>query len=102
MSTKRTLYYGRDKYDTDPDRKFVLIDDQNKSKYVDVKPADDAIAEELAEYCDQECENANYHDFVGAHAALVGILRESLDDEELTNAIMREIAERGGFQELAK
>jgi len=52
--------------------------------------------EELANFCDQNAESRNNHDFVGSHRLLAAMLIKQLGREIATD-IMFEIAEYGGL-----
>lgn len=62
-------------------------------------PADDATLEDIAAFCDMEAESANRHGMVGVHLWLALYLQREVGREAATR-ILREIAERGGLDEL--
>jgi hypothetical protein len=74
--------------------------DESSLKYYPLHRECEPTADQLAEYCDQECENANYHDLVGAHRELVLIISSETDDET-ARKIMLTVAKRGGLHEIA-
>ena len=59
----------------------------------------DLTAKLVAEYLDQQCENRNYHDFCGVHAALAKLLREKVGKEHAA-AILRAILHKGGLDKM--
>lgn len=56
--------------------------------------------EELADFCDQNAESANNHDYVGTHRILAAVLHRLLGREQATS-ILQEIAEYGGLDEMS-
>lgn len=63
-------------------------------------PLGTPTADEYADLCDSEAENANHHDFCGVHKALLALLRNEMVDEGKVVGVMRAIAERGGFMDM--
>lgn len=53
---------------------------------------------ELCQYCDDEAEGANYHQFVGVHEKL-GDLIQKHSTEKAAKEVMYEIATAGGLHE---
>lgn len=58
-----------------------------------------ATASQLAELCDQACENANYHDFVGAHEKLAKLIDDAAGPDA-SRKVLLAIAEAGGLHEI--
>ncbi len=88
----------------DDDANFFLTDD--KSYATESRPAtiEDETPGALADFMDQEAENANQHDFVGVHRALVDILNEEImgvcTPSTVVQRIMRRLVDAGGLMEL--
>lgn len=74
-------------------------DEYVKRLSLETKSADDATLEDLAEFCDSEAENANYHNLVGAHEIVAAALLKAGGREKATE-MMRVIAEFGGLAEI--
>lgn len=55
-------------------------------------------SEELANWCDDAAENANYHQMAGAHMWLSGVLVKEAG-EDVAIKVMRAIANVGGLHE---
>lgn len=83
------------KEEGDDDRSLAYRDRWNPSG----DDAADATIEDLADFCDLGAESANAHDFVGAHRLLAALLHKHCGREKAT-AVMREIAELGGLDEM--
>ena len=56
-------------------------------------------AAELAHWCDQEAESANYHSFVGTHEKIQKWMSKNLGDEA-AQKFMRWAADSGGLHEM--
>jgi len=77
-----------------------LMDEDSLKYYPFYREVTEPTWEQLAAYCDQEAENANYHDFVGAHREIALLIVEETDDATAAR-VLRKIAERGCLQEIA-
>jgi hypothetical protein len=79
-----------------------LIEERDVEDYEEPEYAIDRApvlnSEELADWCDREAENANYHRMVGAHMWLSGILVKEAG-EDVATKVMRAIADVGGLHE---
>lgn len=95
---KRELVWEIDHYD-DEDETYLRFRDETSSDDVRTEPV--PTLEELADFCDNRCENRNYHDFVGSHRALAVILIRSVGREKATE-IMRTVAEYDSLDTLAQ
>jgi hypothetical protein len=56
--------------------------------------------DEMAGDLDDECENDNYHDLVGAHAGLLELLRKYIQEESKVRDLMVELYDKGGIRGL--
>lgn len=79
-----------------PIYKFAGSTFRPDKKTVKRKDAEHATLEELVHLCDQDAENINAHDFVGAHRLLGAVLYRQLGRETAT-VVMRDIAYRRGL-----
>lgn len=88
--------------------KIILVKEEDSEPYIawasdaDMYDKDQILSknpkptlEELAEFLDQDAENANYHDFVGVHETLSSILRRRCP--AVAMEVMMEIISRGGL-----
>lgn len=98
---RQPIFTGYDKSDDGPDPFLHVFhkDQYTDSSFRDVKPATGLSTQRLAQFCDDEAENSNRHDFCGAHDKLAKILVRICGDEK-ANAVMLEIAECGGMHEI--
>lgn len=61
----------------------------------------DVSAAELAEYLDDELENANHHSFVGANCYLLKTIEAATKDLSVAKQILWQIFQDGGLDEVA-
>jgi hypothetical protein len=57
-------------------------------------------AREIAQYLDEDAESANYHQLVGAHVWLVGLVEEAAG-ADVALKVIGAIFERGGIHEFS-
>lgn len=95
MAEKRKLVFVKPDADYPPVWKFE--DSYNRA---DIVPHDaPPTLEEIVRVCDQDAENCNAHDFVGAHRLLVAVLFRSVGRAKATE-IFLEIAGMGGLHSM--
>lgn len=56
-----------------------------------------ATAEDMADFLDRHAESENKHEFVGAHAALLDLFRDKIQQASTHYQLMRELVARGGL-----
>lgn len=61
----------------------------------------DLTADRVAAYLDDKAEGSNYHDFVGLHSYLVGLIEEKAG-AECARAVMRVLLRHGGLHCMRK
>ena len=77
------------------DAEFLILESSAKY-YPAAKEIDNPTTTQLVEFCDQELENDNRHDFVGVHERLIDVLCHHVSAAKI-NEIMKDIAEHGGL-----
>jgi hypothetical protein len=80
---------------------ILLVSEQEARNNTDYfKTVSEPITlEELANHCDMEAEQANYHDFVGVHRLLATLLYKEVGRIK-AHAILLHIAEYGGLHNM--
>jgi hypothetical protein len=96
LTENRMFYMAKDS-ELSPE---FLIDEDSLKYYPLHRECKEPTLAAISDYCDQECENANYHDFVGSHRELGLLISEATDDATAAR-IMCKIAERGSLMGLA-
>jgi len=89
---KKKIVLVKDEFDGES--RLDFLDEYNKGDVVDRSPK--CNLEDLADLCDHQAENANYHEFNGVHKELAKVMLKQIDRDQAT-AIMWAIAERGGL-----
>ncbi len=99
MAKRLKLLWVRERDGDEWSDKFLARDEGYFGGDGVIGKADDADINQMAEFCDHEAENGNYHGLVGMYGQLTKIMIKEGVDADAARRVMQHIAELGGIHE---